>query len=285
MRTTHWVMVAALAAGLWGCAEDTTGDDADPGGDAASTDGAAGGDAAASDAAAGDAASAADARVPDLGVMDPPADAGLAADAADLLDAALPDADLPDAALPDAGACIWQPPPEPDCSPAALGHGGGAPVAFQQVSRGPFEEPSWDTDVVHLADNCQMPVEVFGTVILTSDAEFFELQRCFGDAEPEPTGVDWGTWRLAIYPVNESPDWSLLWVVEDAGTLTVGAELPAYCGGPAPPPSMLAVLVPAGDAEVAEQLAGCRTGDGLACCACEVVCDPEPRRTNCECPP
>ncbi len=257
-------------------------------------------DAAATDAAATDAAAdaARDSRVDprlDMALLDGALLDGALLDGA-LLDGAPSDALPPDAlppdalppdalppdAAPDAGACIFVP-PEPDCSPAGRGHPDGVPVPYEVVSTG-FDD-GFDRARVHIADRCQLPIEDLGPVVITDDPSFFALQRCFGDAMPEPSGVDWAAWRLALYPTRESPETHVRWVVDDGGTLFVGAELPAYCGGPAPGTGLVAVLLPADGTAVAERLAGCVTGDGLDCCACEVVCDPEPRRLDCECPP
>lgn len=183
---------------------------------------------------------------------------------------------------PDAAPCVFTP-PQPDCSPAGRGHPGGLPAPHVMVSVG--FEGELDPTRVHLAPGCRLPVEDVGFTLVTDDPSFFAAQRCVGGAEPEPSGIDWSTWRLALYPAFESPEHAVAWVVDDGGTLFVGAELPLYCGGPAPTSSLVAVLVPADDRPVAERLAECRTGDGLGCCACDVVCDPQPRRVDCECPP
>lgn len=221
-----------------------------------------------------------DARVPDSRVVD-------AAPDVRVVDGASPDAGVADAApadvgSPDVAPCIFVP-PQPDCSPAGRGHPDGVPAAYETVSAG--FEGRLDRERVHISGSCWLPYEDLAPVVVVDDPSFFALQRCAGDAMPEPSGVDWATWRLALYPTPESPDTRVRWVVDDGGTLIVGAELPLYCGGPAPTTGLVAVLLPADGRAVAERLAACRTGDGLGCCACEVVCDPEPRRTECECPP
>lgn len=192
------------------------------------------------------------------------------------------DAEVADSDAPDAEPCVYVH-PQPDCSPATLGHPDGVPVPYEVVSAG--FEGELDPQKVHISPDCWLPIEGIGSTVVTDDPGFFALQRCHGDAQPEPSGIDWATWRLAFYPTQESPETSVLWVLDDGGTLVVGADLPQYCGGPAPGQGLVAVLLPVGDAEVSERLAACYTGDGLSCCACDVVCDPEPRRLDCECPP
>jgi hypothetical protein len=60
-----------------------------------------------------------------------------------------------------------------------------------------------------------------------------------------PTAADVARYRLLTYVVPQNPGPSVAWIVETATEIVVGVNVPAYCGGAAPPNGTVRVLVPA----------------------------------------
>ena len=75
---------------------------------------------------------------------------------------------------------------------------------------------------------------------------------------PERPAFDFGKHRIAYTTVRQNPNVSLLWVVEAPTEIVVGLGVQAYCGGAAPPDSLIAALVPASSKPV--RFARCSTG-------------------------
>ncbi len=175
--------------------------------------------------------------------------------------------------------CFLPPHVDPDCSPAGLDLN-GAEVEFQAVR---FTDGRLDPALVQLADGCQF-TSAPDLDVIESEAEFAARLECRDAVPPIASGIDWSARRMVTFGVRESPDFEVLWVLEQDGQILLGVRLPAYCGGPAPVPTLAVVLIPASATPVAEMPSRCRTGTGVECCDCRVICDPMPR-LECGCPP
>ena len=92
----------------------------------------------------------------------------------------------------------------------------------------------------------------------------YEIQ---GEARPVPPEgiapvaerppVDFGKHRIAYRTVRQNPNASVVWIVEAPTEIVVGLRVPDYCGGAAPPDSLIAALVPASSKPV--RFATCST--------------------------
>jgi hypothetical protein len=74
------------------------------------------------------------------------------------------------------------------------------------------------------------------------------------------------------------------WAVRQDGQTYLGVEVGTQCGGEAPQAGFVGVFLPA-NAPRARTAHRCWPDANIECCACEVICDPEPRLGECVCPP
>jgi hypothetical protein len=102
--------------------------------------------------------------------------------------------------------------------------------------------------------------------LIESKAEFHDLFDCMSPSIAP--GIDFAEHRLALVNVRQNPHPSLLWLAEGS-EITIGVKVPAYCGGAAPPDTLLMVLVPANGLPVTPEL--CRVGE---CPPCPPICPP-----------
>jgi hypothetical protein len=177
----------------------------------------------------------------------------------------------------DGGICELPAPQEPDCTPAGSGLGAGTAIDYTEFN------PRDPSSPVVLPDGCQ--VEAFGSRAFHSAQELNAALLCSNPTSTATiSGVDFAQQTVVIVSDGNTNSAAILWVVNDGTENHVGVRRDAYCGGAAPEGVLIFLLVESADT-VASSPKGCFAGDPMSCCACDVVCDPEPRRTNCSCPP
>ncbi len=207
-------------------------------------------------------------------------DAGVSADLS-VRDATISDASGPiDASAdagPDSGVCELPPPPVPDCTPSGSGLGAATSVSFTTF------DPQDGQGPVVLPPECAL--EVFGVRAFTSSTSLNAALDCgTSTSSADVSRLNFATETLIVATEPNTASASALWVVDDGAEAHLGLEVAAYCGGAAPPGVQIWLVATTTQA-VSSIAKGCQTGDSLSCCACEVVCDPTPRRTDCQCPP
>lgn len=95
--------------------------------------------------------------------------------------------------------------------------------------------------------------------VLLQSAEQFEqfLQGC--GVAPSTPDVDFDTQRVFAATVADRPSVSFLYAVEASGTVHIGVQADAYCGGARPPAGVVLIALDAGDTEVVQDT--CFTGE------------------------
>lgn len=270
-----WAALVSVALGLSGCIERMA--TADP-------------DQSAQDAQAPDAA--ADAQAPDAQAPDGAApDGQVVFDQGALVDARAVDARVVDAALVDAlpppvdaaaveTDCAFPEPPPRDCSPAGAGLGDAQALPFQSAAR----DSAFNALRVALADGCRLEYPESGQHDFASEAEFQAAVVCFEGVESIPSTVDWVTTRLVTATLQDGLG-EVIWVVSRDGETRLGIDVGLVCSGAAPEAGFVAAFISA-DAPPLGEPFGCLPQLGpQGCCACAVICDPEPRILECDCPP
>ena len=139
------------------------------------------------------------------------------------------------------------------------GQGGQADAAApcpapdgEAVTVSTYEPPSTTSD-------CTFEPASLSVSLTIEDEAAFRL--FFSCPEEALSGIDFAAQRLRATLIAEAgfaPPTREYAVIDD-GTLHLGFELPAYCGGAFPPSALVLTLVPAGDENVEDDV--CRVGN------------------------
>lgn len=93
--------------------------------------------------------------------------------------------------------------------------------------------------------------------LIENETEFQDFFSCLNSA---PSGIDFGMNRLFAAVASERTEAELSYVVDMGDRIHVGIQSPVYCGGAAPPDTLVLVLLPAGATPV-QQDALCTVGE------------------------